>query len=193
MLFKWLRKKKQKHSSKPHQQQPPVTHDPSDQASANHDGPAPAELTSLTQNSSDDLQFSEVVEDREDLKDLKQLLSRFPAWCAGCSKTIDLSAKNVSRSVRLWWVDRTERTANSVELFKLESSSQWVLSNKRHETDSSNTAPGTGSETRRLLPEGLPKLRKAKTREWQRQHWSFVSDLWPPCYLLAIKHPTRSS
>lgn len=103
IMFKWLRKKKQKHSSRPDRQQPPITQDPA----SNGSSPAPASTTG-----NDDLQYPASVEDREDLRDLKLLLSRFPARCAGCSKQmLDPSDKDVSRWVRLWWEERSPNPA----------------------------------------------------------------------------------
>ncbi|KAK7912175.1 hypothetical protein PG985_014656 [Apiospora marii] len=207
-MFKWLRKKKQKHSANPDQQQQPLlTRSPEPSGS-----PAPATSpveNSVQQQLHDSDEYPQSVEDREDLKNLKLLLSRFPIWCAGCSKTIILRAEDVSRSVRMWWEERTPNTAAAVRAelvcglycgrsgcgavtclcgsrvsagssselpqalvsgktrvhinhccnqgrnlvlwalacaksqFKL-SSSQWILSARPHESDSSNTAPGTG-------------------------------------------------
>ncbi|KAK7999059.1 hypothetical protein PG991_014734 [Apiospora marii] len=112
-MFKWLRKKKQKHSANPDQQQQPLlTRSPEPSGS-----PAPATSpveNSVQQQLHDSDEYPQSVEDREDLKNLKLLLSRFPIWCAGCSKTIILRAEDVSRSVRMWWEERTPNTAAAV-------------------------------------------------------------------------------
>ncbi|KAK7959381.1 uncharacterized protein PG986_004235 [Apiospora aurea] len=113
MFFKWLRQQIAK------QQQQQRQRESSSPAQATEDSlPPPVTPGSSIDGRPDGGDVDSRVQDRQHLTSLERFLSStVPAHCAGCSRLIELSADNVTRSVQRWWKEQTRRSGTKkVEL-----------------------------------------------------------------------------
>ncbi|KAK8062681.1 hypothetical protein PG997_014778 [Apiospora hydei] len=126
MFFKWLRqqiaeqqqqRQQQRHQQQQQQQQQRESSSPAQAAEDSLPPPVPPPSSAIDERPDGD-DVDSRVEDRQHLTSLERFLSsRVPAQCAGCSRLIELSADNVTRSVQRWWKERTRRSGTKkVEL-----------------------------------------------------------------------------